>query len=561
MLRTLQIENIAVIEHAEITFDRGFNVLTGETGAGKSIVIDAISAIAGERTYREVIRTGAEKAYVSGIFTGTPELNWFEENAVPYDPETILQRELYADGRNLCRVNGRTVSVALLRDLGRQLINIHGQHDAQQLFDERFHLQYLDLYAEDQDLLDEYRRAYDRMMQTKQELDRLSMNEGEKQRRMEMLQYQISELERAKLRKGEDETLLERKKLLQNAEKLSMGIADAYAALYGDDENGGALELLADAEHSVSQLGRLTDAFDELKARLTDLRFAAEEAASLLRDAKEEMEFSDDDLEQIESRLNTIQKLKKYGANVEEMLAYLSDAKKELEEIEFSSDTIERLTKQLHEQEAAAGALAGQLHEVRAQAGLRLGAQLQSELQQLAMPRIAFECVLESGPLGPSGSDSARFLMSANAGEALRPINKVASGGELARIMLAMKNVLSERDQVGTLIFDEVDTGVSGKAAQKVAEKLYSVSIGKQVLCVTHLPQLASMADVHFSITKEEHGGRTYTTVSPLDRQGRREELARLTGGAEVTQTLLASAEEMLRASDGFHSKFNADKS
>ena len=534
MLRTLQIENIAVIEHAEITFDRGFNVLTGETGAGKSIVIDAISAIAGERTYREVIRTGAEKAYVSGIFTGTPELKWFEENAIPYDAETILQREVFADGKNLCRVNGRTVSVAMLRDLGRQLINIHGQHDAQQLFDERFHLQYLDLYAEDESLLEEYRIAYGAMIQTRQEL------------------------ERAKLRKGEDDSLLERKKLLQNAEKLSVGISEAYAALYGDDETGGALELLSDAEHSVSQLGKLTDAFDELKTKLSDLRFAAEEAASLLRDAKDDMDFSDDDLEQIESRLNTIQKLKKYGANVAEMLTYLADAKKELEEIEFSSDIVERLSRQLAEQEKAAGILAEKLHEVREEAGIRLGEQLQSELKQLAMPRIAFKCVLESGQLGPSGSDSARFLMSANAGEALRPINKVASGGELARIMLAMKNVLSERDQVGTLIFDEVDTGVSGKAAQKVAEKLYSVSVGKQVLCVTHLPQLAAMADVHFSITKEEHGGRTYTTVNPLDRQGRREELARLTGGAKITDTLLASAEEMLLASDAFHATCNA---
>ena len=558
MLRTLQIENIAVIEHAEITFDRGFNVLTGETGAGKSIVIDAISAIAGERTYREVIRTGAEKAYVSGIFTGTPELKWFEENAIPYDAETILQREVFADGKNLCRVNGRTVSVAMLRDLGRQLINIHGQHDAQQLFDERFHLQYLDLYAEDESLLEEYRIAYDAMMQTRQELDRMSMNEGEKQRRMEMLQYQIAELERARLRKGEDDSLLERKKLLQNAEKLSVGISEAYAALYGDDETGGALELLSDAEHSVSQLGKLTDAFDELKTKLSDLRFAAEEAASLLRDAKDDMDFSDDDLEQIESRLNTIQKLKKYGANVAEMLTYLADAKKELEEIEFSSDIVERLSRQLAEQEKAAGILAEKLHEVRKEAGIRLGEQLQSELKQLAMPRIAFKCILESGQLGPSGSDSARFLMSANAGEALRPINKVASGGELARIMLAMKNVLSERDQVGTLIFDEVDTGVSGKAAQKVAEKLYSVSVGKQVLCVTHLPQLAAMADVHFSITKEERGGRTYTTVNSLDRQGRREELARLTGGAKITDTLLASAEEMLLASDAFHATCNA---
>ena len=554
MLRTLQIENIAVIERAEIQFDRGFNVLTGETGAGKSIVIDAISAIAGERTYREVIRTGAEKAYVSGVFTQVPELSWFADNGVPYDPETLLQRELFADGRNVCRVNGRTVNVALLRELGRQLINIHGQHDAQQLFDERYHLQYLDLYAQDEAALSVYQAAYEALCEVERQLQRLSMDEGEKQRRMEMLQYQIAELEKAKLRPGEDEALQERRKLLQNAEKLAGGLNAAYAALYGDEDSGGALELIADAEHSVGQLGRITDAFSELKDRLSELRYAADDAAALLRDAKDEIAFSDDELESVEARLNTIHKLKKYGETVEDMLAYLERAKTELDEIEFSADRIEKLQQERQIKETAARSAAQALHDLREAAGERLGEQLRTELQQLAMPKIEFQCLLEPADLGPTGADSARFLMSANAGEALRPINRVASGGELARIMLAMKNVLSERDRVGTLIFDEVDTGVSGRAAQKVAEKLYRVSVGKQVLCVTHLPQLAAMADIHFCISKEERAGRTYTTVRPLDRQGRKEELARLTGGAAVTETLLASSEEMLTAAETFHS-------
>ena len=553
MLRTLQIENIAVIERAEIRFDRGFNVLTGETGAGKSIVIDAISAIAGERTYREVIRTGAEKAFVSGAFSEVPELAWFSENGVPYDPETVLQREIFADGRNLCRVNGRPVNVAMLRELGRSLINIHGQHDAQQLFDERYHLQYLDIYAQDDAELAAFEDAYRALSEVQAELKRLNLDEGEKQRRMEMLQYQIAELEKARLKPGEDEELAERRKLLQNAEKLSSGLESAYSAIYGGDDSGGALELIADAERALQQLGRYTDSFEELHSRLSDLRFAADDVASLLRDAKEQVEFSDDELERIESRLNTLHKLKKYGQSVEEMLQYLDSARQELDEIEFSADRVEKLQKVLDERLSAAQAAAKKLHDARQAAGVRLGAQLREELRQLAMPKIEFQCLLEDAPLGPTGGDTVRFLMSANAGEALRPINRVASGGELARIMLAMKNVLSERDQVGTLIFDEVDTGVSGRAAQKVAEKLYGVSVGKQVLCVTHLPQLAAMADVHFRISKSEHDGRTYTTVEPLDEQGRMEELARLTGGAQVTQTLLASAREMLDAAASFH--------
>lgn len=555
MLNLLHIENIAVIESADIVFDKGFNVLTGETGAGKSIVIDAISAIAGERTYREVIRTGADKASVSATFSDTPRLAWFEENGVDHDPETLIQREIFADGRNLCRVNGKPVNVALLRSLGRQLINIHGQHDAQQLFDERYHLQFLDLYAEDEAEMRDYQQAFGELQRVRSELERLNMDEGEKQRRVEMLRYQIAELERANLKAGEEDALEERRKLLQNAEKLRDGLVEAYAALYGGEDSDGAVGLLSQAERALAILGRYTDQFETLHKQVNEIKFAAQDAAEELRDQRDAFEFSDEELEQIESRLDVIHKLRKYGADTVTMLAYLENAKKELDEIEFSADHVEKLQKQMAELEKAAMQKALILRAARQAASERLAEQLKEELRQLDMPKVQFQCEFEETAMNPSGADVVRFLMSANAGEALRAINKVASGGELARIMLAMKNVLAERDAVPTLIFDEVDTGVSGRAAQKVAEKLYAVSVGKQVLCVTHLPQIAAMADTHFRIEKAEREGRTFTSVVPLDRVGRQQELARLTGGAQVTDTLLASVGEMLDAAAAFRAK------
>ncbi|MBE6954307.1 MAG: DNA repair protein RecN [Ruminococcaceae bacterium] len=555
MLNLLHIENIAVIESADIVFDKGFNVLTGETGAGKSIVIDAISAIAGERTYREVIRTGTDKASVSATFSNTPHLAWFDENGVDYDSETLIQRDIFADGRNVCRVNGKPVNVALLRTLGRQLINIHGQHDAQQLFDERYHLQFLDLYAENEAELQAYQAAFAQLQVVRSELDHLNMDEGEKQRRVEMLRYQIAELERANLKAGEEDALEERRKLLQNAEKLRDGLVEAYAALYGGEDSDGAVSLISQAERALAILGRYTDSFEELHKQLGELKFAAQDAAEELRDQRDSFEFSDDELEQIESRLDTIHKLRKYGADTVSMLEYLENAKKELDEIEFSADRVEKLQKQLEELEKAAMKKARALRAVRQTAAERLAEQLKEELRQLDMPKVQFMCEFEETAMNATGADAVRFLMSANAGEALRAINKVASGGELARIMLAMKNVLAERDAVPTLIFDEVDTGVSGRAAQKVAEKLYAVSVGKQVLCVTHLPQIAAMADTHFRIEKAEREGRTYTSVVPLDRTGRQNELARLTGGAQVTDTLLASVGEMLDAAAAFRAK------
>ncbi len=548
MLSLLHIENIAVIEYADISFDAGFNVLTGETGAGKSIVIDAISAILGERAYRDMIRTGTEKALVRGVFTDVPEIAWFAENGVPYDSEVVIHREVYLDGKNICRVNGVLVTVSILRKLGIQLINIHGQHDSAALFDENNHLLLLDAFAENEPLRDQYTAFFQQVLTLRQEIRRMSMDESEKLRRMETLRYQIEEIEKAELEPDEDTVLEQRRKVLQNAEKLSDGMHAAVAALYGDDDTDGAAALLQDAERELARLSRYTDAFASLHERVSDLMYQVQDAAEELRSARDDLSYSGDELERIESRLDVLHRLRrKYGATCQDILDYLDRAKTELDEIELADDTVEKLKKKLSRAEAEAENAALQLRKSRTAAAKLLAERILMELAQLDMPKVQFACQFTETELGANGADSVAFYMSANAGEALKPLNKVASGGELARIMLAMKNVLAEKDQVATLIFDEVDTGVSGRAAQKVAEKLRSVASSKQVLCVTHLPQLAALASTHLLIDKQERGGRTYTTVTPLDVEGRKRELARIIGGANITETTLKSAEEMLR--------------
>ncbi len=547
MMSLLHIENIAVIEQADITFDRGLNVLTGETGAGKSIVIDAISAILGERTYRDVIRTGSQKAFVSAVFQDVPELPWFEDFHVPYERELLIQREIALDGRNVCKVNSQPVTVSALRKLGIQLINIHGQHDSQQLFDEELHLGFLDRFAKNDDLLRAYQAEYQQVVAIEREIQRLSMDEGEKLRRMETLRYQIQELERAQLRAGEDEELENRRKLLQNAEKLMAGLMEAVRNLYGDEDADGAAALVSDAEYALSRIARYDARLERAHEKVQELAYAVQDAAEELRDLRESFEYSEDELEQIEGRLDKLHRLRrKYGASSEEMLAYLERARQELDEIEFAGDRLEQLKGQLAGAKQKARDAAMALRAARQAAAKELEARIMQELSQLDMPRVRFLCQFEETDLTPNGMDLVRFLMSANVGEALKPLSKVASGGELARIMLAMKQVLAEQDAVQTLIFDEVDAGVSGRAAQKVAVKLAAVAKDKQVLCVTHLPQIAAMADTHMLISKTERAGRTYTTVTRLDREGRKQELARIIGGARITETTLRSVEEML---------------
>lgn len=556
MLSLLHIENIALIQSADIRFEPGFNVLTGETGAGKSIVIDSIGAVLGERTSRELIRTGAKSALVTAVFTQVPTLPWLEENGFPTgEEELLLQRELQGDGRNVCRIDGKLVTVAQLRELGRQLLNIHGQHDGQQLLDPASHLGYLDQFGGCQPLLESYQEAYRKWYDIRREMDKLQMDEAERSRRVDTLNYQIQELERAQLKAGEDEELSARRTLLRSAGRLMEAVQSAEFALSGDEDRDGACSLIAQAEGEVQGVSSISPELGELSEKLTALRCAADDAADTLRDLSRSFYFSPGELDQVEERLDLLYRLrKKYGPTVEDMLSYLDRCRKELDQIQYADDTLARLEKDLKKAQKEAARRGEVLSQARREAAGALQARVQEELRQLDMPKVQFqtEFTPKGGEAGmdETGLDEVQFLMSANLGEALKPIQKVASGGELARIMLALKNVLAEGDQIGTLVFDEVDTGVSGRAAQKVAEKMAQVARGKQVLCVTHLPQIAAMADTHFSVQKGEREGRTYTRLERLDRSQRREELARLIGGASITPSLLESAEELLRQAE-----------
>ena len=550
MLELLHIENIAVIESADIAFRPGFNALTGETGAGKSIVIDAMGAVLGGRTSRELIRTGASHAFVSAAFSGVPtDLPGLAEAGVTPDEngELLLQREIGSDGKNVCRANGRPITVAQLRRVGSELLNIHGQHDGAQLLDEEQHGAYLDRFGRTEETLTAYQQAYGVMADLRGQIRALQMDEAEKARRMDSLRFQIDELERANLQPGEEEELTARRNLLRNGEKYLGALSGADYCLNGGDEGGGAVEALREAETSLYGIRTLGDDLMELYKRLENLRCEVYDLAETIRDKRAEFDFSPAELDAVESRSDLLYRLKKkYGATVEDMLDYLEKCRAELDAIETADDTLVRLEQQLRAAEKKVRAAGAELTKVRRAAAVVLEQRIQKELRDLDMNRVRFAIDFGEKEPAPDGCDTIRFLMSANVGEDLRPIARIASGGELARIMLALKNVLAEQEAVGTLVFDEVDTGVSGRAAQKVAEKLAQVSRYKQVLCVTHLPQLAAMADTHFSVEKGESKGRTFTHVILLDREARKAELARLTGGTKVTPALLESAGELL---------------
>ena len=552
MLQLLHIENIAIIEQADIEFEAGFNALTGETGAGKSIVIDSLSAVLGQRTSRDLIRTGAEKAFVSACFVGVPATVG-EDLGIEMADELLLQREIHADGKNVCRVNGRPVTVTQLRVLGNRLLNIHGQHDGQQLLDEEQHQIYLDNFGRTESLLASYRQRYDALQALRRQMQSLQMDESEKARRVDTLRYQIEELERAELKSGEEEELLGRRNLLRNGEKFISAVSESDFCLNGSDEQEGAANLIRQAQNALSNIKNLDNSFEEIYNRLESLYCEVYDLAYTIQDKRDSFDFSPNELDEVEGRLDQLYRLKKkYGPSVEDMLSYLERCRKELDEIEYAGDTLLHLEKETAKAEKAAMEAAATLSAARKKSAVDLSAQILSELQQLDMGKIRFEVAFEDKEMDATGIDLIRFLMSANVGEELKPINKIASGGELARIMLAMKNVLSEQDQVGTMVFDEVDTGVSGRAAQKVAEKMARISRRKQVLCVTHLPQIAAMADNHFSVEKGEMDNRTYTKVQQLDRSQRRQELARLTGGTHVSDVMLSGAEELLREADSF---------
>ncbi len=555
MLNELHIENIAVIEKADIEFGPGLNVLTGETGAGKSIVIDSIGAVLGERVSRELVRHGAEKGQVTAVFDGKAVSSWMEENGIDAEDELILQRRILADGKSSCRVCGVPVTAAQLKELGSLLVDIHGQNDGRQLLDERLHRDYLDRFGGLGEDLQRFRASYSAYMRLKNEIEKLSMDEIEKARLSDSLTYQIAELERADLRTGEKDELVSRRDLLRNAEKLTEALDEAFSAVNGGEEN--ALSFAQNAEYYASRAAAIAPELESSVKSLHDAVFSLSDAAEILRDFRESLDFSPEEYDRLEERIGLLNRLeRKFGRSADDLIPYLEDCRVKLDDIQYADEKIEKLSRELETQKKACLTEARKLGEVRRHAASELEKRIISELVQLNMPSVRFAVRFEALETEPgfdaNGADKISFLMSANAGEELGRISRIASGGELSRIMLAMKNVFAENDPVATLASDEIDTGVSGIAAQRVGEKLYTVSRGRQVMCVTHLPQIAAMADRHYIIEKEERGGRTYTEVRMLEREGRRRELARLHGGEHVTETTLASSEEQLVSADNF---------
>ena len=560
MLNELHIENIAVIERADIRFEPGLNVLTGETGAGKSIVIDSIGAVLGERVSRELVRHGAEKGLVTAVFDSAGAEAWLAENEIEAEDELILQRRITADGKSSCRICGVPATAAQMKELAALLVDIHGQNDGRQLMDERRHREYLDRFGRLDGEIVAYTAEYRRYQEIKKEISRLNMDEVEKERMSESLQYQIAELERAELKAGEKETLTARRDLLRNSEKLTEALDDALAALYGGEEN--AVSLAQNAAYYIGRAASIAQELESTSHVVNDAAFALADAAETLRDFKDGLDFSPEEYDRLEERISQLNKLeRKYNREIEALIPYLDECREKLDNIQYADERIAKLERELAVQKKRCQASAAALGAARRNVAEQLQGRIVAELRELNMPSVRFAVdfapVENEQGFDANGAEQIRFVMSANAGEELGRISKIASGGELSRIMLAMKNVFAENDPVGTMIFDEIDTGVSGIAAQRVGEKLYAVSLGKQVMCVTHLPQIAAMADGHFVISKEERSGRTYTEVRLLDREGRRRELARLHGGDHVTETTLASAEEQLISAESFKKSLN----
>jgi len=563
MITDLHIENIAVIERSDIHFGPGLNVLTGETGAGKSIVIDAIGAVLGGRSSREIVRSGAERALVSAVFDGADVSAWLEENEIGDEGELILQRRISADGKSSCRVCGVPVTAQQLRSLGALLLDIHGQNDGRQLLDETRHLEYLDRFADIHELKARFVGAYETYRGIRREIERLSMDEFEKERRTARLTAEIEELEQARLRPGEEAELENRCALMKNAGKLTEALRSAYDALYESDEN--AIGIATDAARSAEAAAAIAPELADAAKGIADACFLMSDAAERISDFLQGLDFSDEEFDRMETRLALLRRLeRKYAADEAGLLDALADRQRQLNEIESAADLLIALEKDLRAAEKAAMDAAAVLSKARAGAAKTLGERIEAELKALSMPGVRFRAELTPVQGAPGfnadGCDEVRFLMSANAGEAPGRIARIASGGELSRIMLAMKSVLAEGDTVGTLIFDEIDAGVSGIAAQRVAEKMAALARHRQILCITHLPQIAAMADRHYAISKAVRDGRTYTSVVPLDRDGRIRELARLHGGDVVTETTLRAAGEQLAAADAFKADIRTEE-
>lgn len=547
MLTSLKIENVAIIESAAIEFGCGLNVLTGETGAGKSIVIDSINAILGERTSRDIIRTGAQSAKVYAVFEDVNERvrNFLDENGIDCeDGVLIINRTLSREGKNVCRINGAPVTVSMLREIGGELIDIHGQHDNQSLLSPEKHCGFVDSFAGNADLITDYREKYGRLCEIRSKLKKLTTDESSKSQRIDFLTYQIDELEKAEITIGERDELKARKSLINNSQKVIESLNVAYEALKAD---GAGIDMITDAESEIANASAYMEMLGEASEKITDIRYELEDIAETVRDAMTEVDFDPSELEDIDERLDLLYRLsKKYGDTEEEMLEYLEKARAELDNIAFSEERVKELQKQEKEALAETETVACKLTESRKTAGEKLSNAICSELEFLDMPNVRFVVKCNDIGLTENGKDEIEFLISANAGEEPKPLAKIASGGELSRIMLAIKNVLAETDGVDTMIFDEIDTGVSGRAAQKIAMKLRSASKGRQVICVTHLAQIAAQGDVHLYISKSVSDGKTYTNIKSLIEEERVAEIARIMGGMEITKLQLESAREML---------------
>lgn len=552
MLTQLYIQNIAVIEQASIDFEPGFTVLTGETGAGKSIIIDAIYAVLGERTSKELVRTGAEQASVSALFTDiSPQTQQvLRELDIPLedDGSLLIRREIRPHGRSSCKLNNIPATVSMLRAVGGTLIDILGQHESYKLLSPEVHGTYIDSFAGAYGLLAEYRAAYTALRRIKGELDALESDEGQKSCRMDILRYQIEELEAAQLRVGEQAELTERRDEIRNSERIVRGVGEAVTLLQGDEDNGGAITAVSVAAESLEQAARYAPSLSNVAEHVRDAEYALTDAAAEIFDYLDNAMFDANELDEIESRLEVIYRLSlKYGETEEEMLSFLDRARAELSDIEFSDEKKELLLQQYEQKKKEAVTLAKQLSAKRRAACESFSRRVRQELSELNMPGVVFTVEQERTPLTAFGCDRIQFLVSANAGEDPKPMSKIASGGELSRIMLAINTVLSEDSGAAeTQIFDEIDTGISGEAANKVGIKLRCVSKNAQVICVTHLAQIAAMADNHLFIVKKQENNKTYTAVHTLTKDARVREIARIIGGDDITPLKLKMAEEML---------------
>ena len=549
MLSCLQIENVAVIQKAEVHFQPGLNVLTGETGAGKSILIDSINAILGNRTSKDLVRTGASKAVIRAYFAQIPDVVLDKLEAAGYErsAELLLSREITAEGKSSCRINGMPTTAAVLRELCGGLININGQHDSVGLLNPAHHLSILDDYAQNAKLYQEYYVLYRSLVKVKKELDAMITDEAEKQRRIDLLSYQVQEIEEAGLTAGEEQTLESRRKVLANASTIRDRVAKAHALLSGDDDTPGAVDLLGEASNAMDTAAQLDESLSGVSGTLMDLYYSAKDAAAELIDRLDAYDTNDAELDEIEQRLDLLYRLKrKYGDTVEDIIAFGQKAREELEQIQFSEQRHDQLQAEKLRLYGLAREKAEALTQTRLKAFDELNARITDTLQFLNMPGVRMTLHHARGPLASHGQDSVEFYISTNAGEAPKPLARIASGGELSRITLAIKNALADRDAVPTVIYDEIDSGVSGKAAGRIGEVLRQSAQGHQILCITHTAQIAALADCHLLIQKNVTNDRTYTEIHPLDTEGRVEALARLISGDHVTELSRANAREML---------------